>query len=92
MSLWVYGVKTENGGLIPFGASGFNLFGVFFFKRLASHETSSFLEASFNNFSGITHDLRQYKIQLETVYLILPTGQESYKLVLSKQLLGFVTF
>lgn len=64
-------------GMITFGVSGLNLFEVFFIKRLASHKTSSFLEASFNNFSSITYGLKQYKTQLEAKYLILPTGQET---------------
>lgn len=74
MSLW--GITKENWGRITFGVTGLNLYGAFFIKRLASHETSSFLEASCNNFPSITHGLRQYKIQLETEYLILPIGQE----------------
>lgn len=62
--------------MITFGVSGLNLLGAFFIKRLASHETSSILEASFNTFPSITHGLRQYKIQLETKYLIFPISQE----------------
>lgn len=50
MSLW--GKKQKIGGIITFGASCLNLFGAFCIKRLASYETSSFLEASFDNFSG----------------------------------------
>lgn len=74
ISLWRQQMKT---GMITFGVSGLNLFEVFFIKRLASHKTSSFLEASFNNFSSITYGLKQYKTQLEAKYLILPTGQET---------------
>lgn len=45
--------KQKIGGIITFGPSGLNLFGSFCIKRLASSETS-FLEASFDNFSGIS--------------------------------------
>lgn len=70
------GLTNENWGMITFGVSDLNLFGAFFIKRLASHETSWFLQASCNNFLSITHGLRQCKIHLETEYLILPIGPE----------------
>ena len=49
------GKKWKIGGIITFGASGLNLFGALCIRRLASYETSSFLEASFDNFSGTSH-------------------------------------